>query len=119
MIHRFFLSLTVTAALILSGCGFTPLHTAASAGGAPLANVDIQLKDGASVVADQAGFFVTQRLNDRIGTQSDKARFALEITPVYRVETRQSKDGTRDAARQYNNDHNFRRARWTLRCYHG
>jgi len=84
MIHRFFLSLTATAALILSGCGFTPLHTAASAGGAPLANVDIQLKDGASVVADQAGFFVTQRLNDRIGTQSDKARFALEITPVYR-----------------------------------
>jgi len=88
MIHRFlrpFLRpLLCTAALFLTACGFTPLHGVAGGSDAPLANVDVQLLDGNTVVDNQAGFFVTQRLNDRIGTQAETALFALEITPAYR-----------------------------------
>jgi len=84
MIHRFFLPLTASAALLLSSCGFTPLHGTTGGAAAPLANVDVQLLDGVSVVDNQAGFFVNQRLNDRIGVQSDTAPYALEITPLYR-----------------------------------
>ena len=76
------LFVSVVAAGALTGCGFTPLHGATGAA-APLANVNIELEKGSSVVDNQAGFFVTQRLKDRIGTQSDTAPYTLQITPAY------------------------------------
>ena len=84
MMNRFFLSLTCTAALGLSACGFTPLHGTTGGAAAPLANVDVQLLNGTRVIDDQAGFFMTQRLNDRIGVQSETAPYALKIVPRYR-----------------------------------
>jgi len=88
MMRPLFLTFTYAAALflsaLLSGCGFTPLHGTTGGAAAPLAKVDIQLQEGTSVVDNQAGFFVNQRLNDRIGVQSDSAPYALKITPLYR-----------------------------------
>ena len=69
--------------LLLSACGFTPMHGASGAA-APLANIDVQMIKGSSVVDNQAGFFVTQRLRDRIGTRNETAPYTLEITPTYR-----------------------------------
>lgn len=71
-------------AAMLAGCGFTPMHGSTGGAAAPLANVDVQLQGGTSVVDDQAGFFVTQRLNDRLGMNSQAAPYALKITPRYR-----------------------------------
>ena len=81
---RFFLPLAATTALCLSACGFTPLHGTTGGASAPLGKVDVQLQDGVTVVDNQAGFFVNQRLNDRIGVQSETAPYVLEVTPRYR-----------------------------------
>ena len=73
----------ISSALLLSACGFSPLH-GTNGTAAPLANIDIDTVKGSNVVDNQAGFFVTQRLRDRIGTQTDAAPYRLEITPSYR-----------------------------------
>ena len=83
MMRRFFLTLTLLSAGLLSGCGFSPMHGSTGVI-APLANIDIQMQKGSAVVDNQAGFFVTQRLRDRIGTQSATAPYTLKITPGYR-----------------------------------
>ena len=75
-----FVSIVIAGAL--AGCGFTPLHGSSGAT-APLANVNIELEKSSSVVDNQAGFFVTQRLNDRVGTQSETAPYTLQIKPAY------------------------------------
>ena len=82
MMRTFFTSLTCLLALFLSGCGFSPMHTAANSN-TSLANLDIQLEKGSSVVDNQAGFYVTQRLRDRIGTSNETTPYALKITPIY------------------------------------
>ena len=86
MISRFFKALWLALSLLiagaLSGCGFTPMHGANAA--APLADINIDLKKGSSVVDNQAGFFVLQRMRDRIGNPSDASPYLLEITPIYR-----------------------------------
>ncbi len=86
MISRFFKALWLALSLLiagaLSGCGFTPMHGASAA--APLADINIDLKKGSSVVDNQAGFFVLQRMRDRIGNPSDASPYLLEITPIYR-----------------------------------
>ena len=88
MMRKIYIPLAAASALVssalLSGCGFTPLHGTTGGAAAPLANVDVQLLDGRTVVDNQAGFFVNQRLNDRIGVQSETAPYALRITPSYR-----------------------------------
>lgn len=76
-------ALFIPFALLLSACGFTPMHGASGAT-APLANIDVQMKKGSSVVDNQAGFFVIQRLRDRIGNGAETAPYTLEITPSYR-----------------------------------
>jgi LPS-assembly lipoprotein len=50
---------------------------------APLANIKIQMAKGSDVVDNQAGFFVSQRLRDRIGTSSEGAPYTLQIKPRY------------------------------------
>lgn len=75
-----------TAALIfsslLTGCGFTPMHSATGSA-SPLSNINVELQRGPSVVDNQAGFFMAQRLRDRIGGQTEAAPYTLKITPVY------------------------------------
>ena len=69
-------------ALLLSACGFTPMHGTSGAA-ASLANVEVELKKASDVIDNQAGFLVAQRLRDRIGNQSDTPPYRLEITPSY------------------------------------
>jgi len=87
MISRFFkafwFALSLSIAGALSGCGFSPLHGTNSTS-VPLADVNITVEKGSSVVDNQAGFFVQQRMRDRIGTASDASPYTLQITPVYR-----------------------------------
>ena len=86
MMRKYFKQVLLTFSLMiagaLSGCGFTPLH-GASGTSAPLADIDIEVLKGSSVVDNQAGFFVLQRVRDRIGTASDASPYRLEITPAY------------------------------------
>lgn len=86
MIRTFTLSL---AALALTACGFTPMHSP-SAAGTTLRDISVQLDKGSDVADNQAGFFITQRLRDRIGV--DGERYRLELTPGYR----RSRLGIRD-----------------------
>ncbi len=77
-----FLSLGV---LGLSACGFTPMHSpqALSFDGAqPLQMITVDMKDGKDVNDKEAGFFVLQRLRDRVGTNSGK--YTLTVTPSWR-----------------------------------
>lgn len=83
MIRALFIPLAILLSGVLTGCGFSPLHGTTGAT-APLANINVQMQKGANVVDNQAGFFVTQRLRDRIGTETDEAPYMLEITPNYR-----------------------------------
>lgn len=83
MMRSLFVTSTLFLSAALSGCGFTPMHGSAGGAAAPLANVDVQLLDGTSVLDNQAGFFVTQRLNDRLGANPESAPYALKIRPRY------------------------------------
>ena len=57
---------------------------ATSATASKLSDIQIDVRKGADVVDNQAGFFLTQRLRDRIGDAPDSAPYRVEITPVYR-----------------------------------
>ena len=81
-LKRLLLIFSVMMAGALAGCGFTPLH-GTSGVGTSLTDIDIEVNKGASVVDNQAGFFVLQRIRDRIGTASDAPPYRLEITPTY------------------------------------
>ena len=84
------------------------MHSAAKTNDS-LVNMNIELLKGANVVDNQAGFFVTQRLRDRIGKQEDSARYRLEITPNYRRRRFGLTDG--DVASRYDITVS---ARWNL-----
>lgn len=83
MIRALFIPLALLLSVILAGCGFSPLHSTTGAN-APLANLNIEMNKGPNVVDNQAGFFMVQRLRDRVGTESDIAPYTLQITPNYR-----------------------------------
>ena len=110
--RKFFKAVSLTAALFLtgalSGCGFTPLHSTGGASAA-LADIDIDILKGSSVVDNQAGFFVLQRVRDRIGIPSEAAPYRLEDTPLYR--RRRLGLTNADVASRYDITV---RARWTL-----
>ena len=86
MMRKYFkplsLPITLLIAGALSGCGFTPLHGTDGAS-APLADIDIDVVRGPSVVDNQAGFFMLQRVRDRIGNASDTSPYQLQIRPSY------------------------------------
>lgn len=82
MIRIVFISLALVLSGGLAGCGFSPMHGTSGAT-APLANVDVQVEKGSDVIDNQAGFFVSQRLRDRIGGPSAAAPYVLKITPRY------------------------------------
>jgi len=83
MIRSLYFASVLAGSAVLSSCGFTPMH-GSSASEAKLGNVLVELNKTSDVVDNQAGFFVTQRLRDRMGTGSDTAPYRLEITPRYR-----------------------------------
>ena len=68
----------LTLCALITACGFRPMHSTASK--AALADIKIELEGGDELVDEQAGFFVAQRLQDRIGTAS-AAKHILKITP--------------------------------------
>jgi LPS-assembly lipoprotein len=77
MIRALFLGLS---ALALSACGFSPMH---ATGETSLANIAVELKKGPDVTDNQAGFYMTQRLRDRIGKASDTPDYVLRLGPRY------------------------------------
>lgn len=82
MMRALFISFALLVSGGLTACGFSPMHAAADAD-APLANMNVQMKKGSSVVDNQAGFFVTQRLRDRIGVAPESSLYTLKIEPSY------------------------------------
>lgn len=104
----FALPLFVVAALLLSGCGFTPMH-ATGPNGKTLSDVAIDTKKVTNVADNNAGFLITQRLRDRVGVAQSPARYTLEIKPQYRRVRLGLTDG--DVASRY--DVNIL-ARWKL-----
>jgi LPS-assembly lipoprotein len=83
MMRTLFTSLAVTTTLLLSGCGFTPMHATGSSG-KTLQDVVVNTKKVTNVADNNAGFLITQRLRDRIGVPSSSTRYTLEVTPKYR-----------------------------------
>ncbi len=72
-------------ALGLSACGFTPMHapqTLSVNGDQPLEMISIEMGPGKDVNDKEAGFFVLQRLRDRMGTKGTK--YTLTISPSWR-----------------------------------
>ena len=75
--------LAVTAASLLTACGFTPMHgTGLGANAAKFEDVSIKITDGEDAGDKEAGFLVMQRLRDRIGENTGK--HVLELTPSLR-----------------------------------
>ncbi len=56
------------AAFLLTGCGFTPMHS--TGGGTMFDKVTVDLAGGKDLGDDQTGFFVMQRIRDRIGNNT-------------------------------------------------
>jgi len=77
MMKRLIISLI--ALPLLSACGFTPLHTpAAGFNGASFGDVSIEVTDGRDAGDKEVGFYVMQRLRDRIGENTGKHILRLE-----------------------------------------
>ena len=75
--------LAITAASLLTGCGFTPMHgTGMGVNSAKFEDISIQVNDGRDAGDKEAGFYVMQRLRDRIGENTGK--HILELTPKLR-----------------------------------
>jgi len=104
MMRIFILS---TAALILGACGFKPLH-ATSQSGVNLSDLKIVMAPIQDVQDREAGFYMQQRLLDRIGVK-DKAKHIVTITP--RVRRRRLGVTNNDVASRYDID---LRAQYTL-----
>ena len=69
----------LTCALsLLSACGFTPLHNAATSSN--FGDIAIDVTEGVDSGDKEAGFFVLQRLRDRIGHNSGK--HILKLDPL-------------------------------------
>lgn len=78
-----FLSLSLLSGGILSGCGFTPMHASAP-DGTSLSDISVSLVKGSRISDNQAGFFLTQRLRDRLGKASAASPYEIKVVPTYR-----------------------------------
>ena len=68
---------------LLTACGFTPMHgTSLSANAAKFEDVSIEISDGRDAGDKEAGFYVMQRLRDRIGENTGK--HILKLRPKLR-----------------------------------
>lgn len=79
---RFRVLAICAAAALMTSCGFTPLHAPAGAAGA-FGNIAVELGPNITVDDKEAGFWVQQRLSERIGSQSGATQI-LEIVPSIR-----------------------------------
>ena len=89
MMHQYFFSILSVlsfkraaigiALLCLSACGFKPLHVTDSSG-VNLSNLKVVLANTQDVQDREAGYYMQQRLLDRLGDQ-DKASHSVTITP--------------------------------------
>ena len=72
--------ISLMALPLITACGFTPLHAASTgASGVKFEDVSIKITDGADQGDKEAGFFIMQRLRDRIGENT--GRHVLTLTP--------------------------------------
>lgn len=70
--------------ILLTGCGFTPVHGGALSDNRavqPLQNIILVVEDGKDANDKQASFHLQQRLRDRIGT--NEGAYILTITPSW------------------------------------
>ena len=74
--------LLILAALVLTGCGFAPLH-ATPTGAAAFTDVVVSMGEGKDENDRAAGFLLAQNLMDRIGT-ADTGPYTLTIRPTVR-----------------------------------
>lgn len=63
---------TLFFACLLSACGFTPVHSPSVGKGSAFKNLRIEAVPTRSPEDKAAGFFLTQRLRDRVGDQTGK-----------------------------------------------
>jgi len=67
-------------ALMLSACGFSPVHAPANGSAKPrFQDIHIETIESGRPANDQSAFFIKQRLRDRIGANGSK--HILRITP--------------------------------------
>jgi len=65
---------------LITACGFTPMHAPSTASsGISFEDVSIEITDGRDQGDKEAGFFVMQRLRDRLGVNTGK--HTLTLTP--------------------------------------
>lgn len=75
--------LSALALPLLTACGFTPMHgTSLGANADKFEDISITINDGRDAGDKEAGFYVMQRLRDRIGENTGK--HILELTPKLR-----------------------------------
>ena len=68
---------------LLTACGFTPMHgTSLGANAAKFEDISIEISDGRDAGDKEAGFYVMQRLRDRIGENTGK--HILKLRPKLR-----------------------------------
>ena len=91
--------LIAAAALMISACGFTPMHEPGlGLGSSTMKSIDVNLIETGNVEDQEGGFWVQQHLHDRLGDNPAGAHI-LEITPkVRRAGLSISSD---DVARRY------------------
>lgn len=73
-----------SAALALSGCGFTPVHAPnlSVTSAAPLQNMALIMQDGRDANDKEVGFYIQQRLRDRLS--ANQGLYTLTITPSWK-----------------------------------
>jgi LPS-assembly lipoprotein len=69
------LLLPALAALLLAGCGLSPVYSGGGTGAAATSLQNIAV----APIPDRAGFLVRQALLDRLGSPVDSPRFRLEV----------------------------------------
>lgn len=77
--------LSLAALSLLTACGFTPMHAPSTgASGISFEDVNIKITDGTDQGDKEAGFYVMQRLRDRIGKNTGKHVLTLKPS-LYRA----------------------------------
>ncbi len=79
MIKKFLIGLIVLP--LFTACGFTPMHAPSTgSSGISFGDVSIKIKDGVDQGDKEAGYYVMQRLRDRIGVNTGKHVLTLNPT---------------------------------------
>jgi LPS-assembly lipoprotein len=79
------LILTLAASVVVSACGFTPVHAPGGTGSALYGNVDIALPDLPDAAGDRNAYFLVRDLEQRLG-RSNGGNYTLDLTLATRQE---------------------------------